>query len=283
MALYITSLSSGSNGNCYYVGNEDEAVLVDAGISCREVTKRLGRLNLDVNKVKAVFISHEHTDHISGLEQLAKKYQLPVYITSGTMQYGSLTIEPHLVKTFSAFEPVKVGGLSITAFPKFHDAEDPHSFIVSYNNINVGVFTDIGYACEHVTNYFKVCHAAFLEANYDVEMLATGGYPFFLKKRITGGKGHLSNLQALQLFLQHRPAYMTHLILSHLSKNNNHPDIVQKLFDTHAGNVKMIVAPRYNETPVYYITSTIAAEGVNIKQRIVKLRKVQTAEQLQLF
>ena len=280
MALYITSLNSGSNGNCYYVGNEDDAVLVDAGISCREVTKRMARLNLDMQKVRAVFISHEHTDHISGLQQLAKKCQLPVYITRGTMQYGSLDIEPHLIKSFSAFESIKIGSITVTAFPKFHDAEDPHSFIVSCSQVNVGVFTDIGYACEHVTHYFKQCHAAFLEANYDVEMLANGGYPYYLKKRITGGKGHLSNLQALQLFTQHRPAFMSHLILSHLSKNNNTPEIVQQLFNKHAGNVKIVVAPRFTETPVYYITGNNG--GVNVTARIVKLRKVQTAQQLQL-
>lgn len=281
MALYITSLNSGSNGNCYYVGNGEDAVLVDVGISCREVAKRMARLNLNMQTVKAIFISHEHTDHISGLEQLSKKYQLPVYITKGTLQYGSLDIDPQLVRSFSAFESIKVGGITVTAFPKFHDAEDPHSFIVSYKQVNVGVFTDIGYACEHVTHYFKQCHAAFLEANYDVEMLANGGYPYYLKKRITGGKGHLSNLQALQLFIQHKPAFMSHLILSHLSKNNNTPEIVQQLFDKHADGVQMIVAPRFNETPVYYITCNNG--GVDISLRVIKLRNVPTAQQLQLF
>lgn len=281
MALYITSLSSGSNGNCYYVGNGEDAVLVDVGISCREVAKRLARLNLNMQTVKAIFISHEHTDHISGLETLAKKYQLPVYITKGTLQYGSLDIDPQLVRSFSAFESIKIGGITVTAFPKFHDAEDPHSFVVSYKQVNVGVFTDIGYACEHVTHYFKQCHAAFLEANYDAEMLANGGYPYYLKKRITGGKGHLSNLQALQLFIQHKPSFMSHLILSHLSKNNNTPEIVQQLFDKHANGVQMIVAPRFNETPVYSITGVNG--GVDVTLRVVKLRSVPTAQQLQLF
>jgi len=281
MALYITSLNSGSNGNCYYVGNGEDAVLVDAGISCREITRRMGRLNLSMQTVRAIFISHEHSDHISGLEQLAKKYQLPVYITKGTMQYGGLDIEPHLVKSFSAFESIKIGSITVTAFPKFHDAEDPHSFIVSYNKVNVGVFTDIGYACDHVTHYFAQCHACFLESNYDIEMLAKGNYPPYLKKRITGGNGHLSNLQALELFKQHRAPFLSHLVLSHLSKNNNKPEIVQQLFDTHAGSVKMIVAPRFGETPVYQITAT--GGGVDVTNRVIKLRSVQTAQQLQLF
>lgn len=281
MALYITSLNSGSNGNCYYVGNGNDAVLVDAGISCREIAKRMARLNLDIQTVKAIFISHEHSDHISGLEQLAKKYQLPVYITNGTMQYGGLNIQPHLVQSFTAFESIKIGSITVTAFPKFHDAEDPHSFIVSYNKVNVGVFTDIGYACNHVTHYFAQCHAVFLESNYDIEMLAKGNYPQYLKKRISGGNGHLSNMQALQLFKQHKAPFLSHLILSHLSKNNNSPEIVEQLFSAHAGNVKMVVAPRFGETPVYYITAT--AGGVDVASRAIKLRSVQSAQQLQLF
>ncbi|MDT3404696.1 MBL fold metallo-hydrolase [Mucilaginibacter terrae] len=196
MALYITSLNSGSNGNCYYVGNEHEAVLVDVGISCREVERRMLRLNLSMQKVKAIFISHEHSDHIRGLTVLSKKYQLPVYITTATMQYGRLFLEENLIQTFKAYEPVQVGGLSISAFPKFHDAAHPHSFVVSYNDVNVGVFTDIGAPCEHLIKHFKQCHAAFLEANYDEQMLAQGNYPYHLKKRITGGRGHLSNKQA---------------------------------------------------------------------------------------
>ncbi|HVX48703.1 MAG TPA: MBL fold metallo-hydrolase [Chitinophagaceae bacterium] len=277
MALYITSLNSGSNGNCYYIGNEDDAVLVDAGISCREVAKRMARLNLSMQKVRAVFISHEHTDHISGVEVLSKKYQLPVYITQGTLQNSVLKIEPHLVKAFSAFNPVTIGGITVTPFPKSHDAKDPHSFIVSYKQVNIGVFTDIGYACQNVVSYFKQCHAAFLESNYDVDMLMNGGYPRHLKARITGGDGHLSNAQALQLFLQHKPAYMSHLILSHLSQNNNTPEIVSRLFSTNAGGVNIIVASRYAETPVYHINGG-GTPGV---AGIVKTSKTYTV--LRLF
>ncbi len=144
MALFITSLNSGSNGNCYYVGNENEAVLVDAGISCGEIEKRMKRLGFSMEKIKAVFISHEHTDHICGLAVLAKKYQLPVYITHATLAFGRLRLDNHLIASFTAHEPINIGNLSITAFPKFHDAADPYSFIIDCNKIKVGVFTDIG-------------------------------------------------------------------------------------------------------------------------------------------
>jgi phosphoribosyl 1,2-cyclic phosphodiesterase len=120
----------------------------------------------------------------------------------------------------------------------------------------VGVFTDIGKPCKNVIQYFKRCHAAFLEANYDEEMLANGNYPYHLKKRISGGLGHLSNNEALQLFVNHRSHLMTHLLLAHLSQNNNSPELVEALFNAHAENVKITVASRFSETEVFHIHST---------------------------
>src|SRR4051812_2755111 len=126
MSLYVASLNSGSNGNCYYVGNEHEAVLIDAGISCREIDKRLARLGLSPRAIKVVFISHEHSDHIKGVEVFSKKYQLPVYITSTTLYAGGLVIPPERTFSFTAYLPVEIAGMSVTAFPKYHDASDPH-------------------------------------------------------------------------------------------------------------------------------------------------------------
>ncbi|HSN10114.1 MAG TPA: MBL fold metallo-hydrolase [Hanamia sp.] len=255
MSLFITSLNSGSNGNCYYVGNETEAVLVDAGISCREIEKRMKRLGLLMEKVKAIFISHEHSDHIKGLPTLVKKYRLPVYITDATRRNGRLDFEENLVKFFIAHETVSIGNLSVIAFPKFHDAIDPYSFVISCNQVYVGVFTDIGKPCKNVIQYFKQCHAAFLEANYDEEMLQNGNYPFHLKKRISGGLGHLSNKEALELFIDHKPHFMSHLLLAHLSQNNNSPEVVEEIFNAHAGNVQITVASRFHETEVFHIRS----------------------------
>lgn len=257
MSLFITSLNSGSNGNCYYVGNQNEAILVDAGISCREVEKRMKRLGLNIQKIKAVFVSHEHTDHIKGICSLVKKYNFPVYITAPTLLQCNFNLEKYLVKSFVANEPVLIGELAITAFSKMHDACDPNSFVSEYNEVNVGVFTDIGTPCKNLIRHFKNCHAAFLEANFDEAMLEEGNYPYYLKKRISGGNGHLSNMQALDLFNQHRPAFMTHLILAHLSKNNNCPVLVQKLFDEYAKGVKIVVASRFEETPLYSIHNSV--------------------------
>jgi phosphoribosyl 1,2-cyclic phosphodiesterase len=270
MSLFISSLNSGSNGNCYYIGTNTDAVLVDAGISCREIEKRMKRLGLKMENVKAIFVSHEHSDHIKGLPVLVKKYQLPVYITPLTMRHGGLTFDDQLVKVFNAHQAVNIGQLYITAFPKFHDASDPYSFIISFKKICVGVFTDIGSPCENLKKYFQQCHAAFLEANYDEEMLEKGNYPFHLKKRIRGGKGHLSNKQALEVFLNHRPHFMTHLLLSHLSKNNNCPDLVHRLFNEHCGNVKVTIASRYQETEVVQIEDEIIASAIPSRKKILK-------------
>ncbi|NVO20781.1 MAG: MBL fold metallo-hydrolase [Bacteroidetes bacterium] len=254
MSLQIASINSGSNGNCYYIGNDRDAVLIDAGISCRETERRMARMGLEIERVKAIFISHEHTDHTRGVEVLSKKYQVPVFITQATHENSYLRIFPHLLNRFKAHEPVSVGELTVKAFPKRHDAMDPHSFVVSGGGLTVGVMTDIGSACEHVTRYFKLCDAAFLEANYDELMLETGNYPVHLKRRIKGENGHLSNRQALQIFLSFKSPKISHLLLSHLSQNNNRPEIVYDLFKRNAGNVHVEVASRYQETGTFLVS-----------------------------
>ena len=253
MSLQIASLNSGSNANCYYIGNNNEAVLIDAGLSCRETEKRMKRLGLDISLVKAIFISHEHADHISGLQVLSKKHRLPVYITNNTLRNSRLEIAKELVYSFLHSESVSIGELSIIPFSKSHDADDPHSFIVSGKNVHIGVITDIGYACKHVIKHFKLCDAVFLESNYCEEMLENGGYPLHLKRRISSNKGHLSNDQALELFLKHKPRDLQLLILSHLSQNNNRPEIVNKMFSENAGGVRIVVASRHKETELFTI------------------------------
>lgn len=277
MSLFITSLNSGSNGNCYYIGNEKEAVLIDAGISCRETEKRMTRLGLSMSNVRAIFVSHEHIDHITGIPGISKKYQLPVFITKNTLQSASVPIEKHLVHLFKAHQPIAIGGLSVTAFLKSHDAIDPHSFIVSQNGVTIGIFTDIGFSCQQIIAHFSKCHAVFLEANYCEDMLNNGNYPYYLKKRISSDNGHLSNSQALELFMKHKGKQLSHLILSHLSKNNNNPDLVSRLFNEKAGDTTVIVASRYGETPLFCIEKGKFV-GENSDNRLSK-----PVQQLSLF
>ena len=278
MSLYIAALNSGSNGNCYYIGNDREAVLIDAGLSCAETEKRMKRLELPVSIVKAIFVSHEHTDHITGIPTLSKKYQLPVYITERTLENSRLRIEKHLVHPFQKETTVSIGDLSVLAFRKSHDASDPHSFMVSGNNVNIGVFTDIGYPGKELIQYFKRCHAAFLEANYCEDMLENGSYPKHLKKRISGKKGHLSNTQALELFRKHKPRHLSHLILAHLSENNNDPKLVHKLFKPYTNDTNIIVASRYEETEIYQVKPVAGVKGLKPNNA-----SQHTHEQLSLF
>ena len=256
--MFISSLNSGSNANCYYIGNQEEGILVDGGLSCRETEKRLKRLGLSIKKIKAIFVSHEHGDHIHGIPALSRKYQLPVYITPETLRQCGLEIKEHLVVNLRAYEPVKIGNLSVIAFPKMHDACDPHSFLVECLSVKVGIFTDIGQPCEHVIRHFQQCHAAFLEANYDEAMLTNGRYPVYLKNRIRGNKGHLSNDQAVELFLGHKPSFMSHLFLSHLSRDNNSPRLVKNTFQKIAGDTEIVIASREKESQLYHIRNPAA-------------------------
>ena len=251
-------------------------MLIDGGISCRETEKRMNKLALPMKRVKAIFVSHEHGDHIYGVARLSKKYQLPVYITSPTLKNGNLTLREELVLPFKAYEPIRIGNLMVTPFPKFHDAADPHSFIVSSDTVNVGVFTDIGRTCEHLVKHFRECHAVFLEANYDEVMLDTGRYPLGLKNRIRDGFGHLSNTQALELFRQHKSRQLSHLFLSHLSKQNNSPKLVKDMFTKMADGTEIVIAPRNKETKLYHIRNI----EVN---RFQKFSGRNTQHQLTLF
>lgn len=251
MSIQFASINSGSNGNCYYVGNNNEAVLVDVGINCREIEKRMKRLVLDVSKIKAIFITHEHTDHVRGLSVFARKYNLPVYISPGTLNKCHGDLGRVFTKPIQHEQEVSIGELVVVPFKKIHDAADPYSFTISNEGYTVGVITDIGMACENVVKHFKTCHAVFLEANYDVEMLNNGRYPYYLKQRIRGGEGHISNDEALELFQQHKSANLEFLILSHLSQENNSPDLVQNIFNAYEGDTTCIVASRYQETGVF--------------------------------
>lgn len=276
MSLFISSLNSGSNGNCYYVGNHEEAVLIDVGLTCKETELRLNRLGLQLPRIKAIFISHEHIDHIKGVEVLSKKHNIPVFISKGTLGNSNLKLKEHLIQGFEADVPITIGSLSIHPFSKHHDAADPFSFTVVHKGTRVAVITDVGHACKNVIYHFSTCNAAFLEANYDEQMLENGHYPLHLKRRIAGNSGHLSNAQALELFVKHRPANISHLLLSHLSQENNEIELVRNLFTKHARSTQVAIASRFQESELF----EIEAKGAIQKNR--KIKVVQTM-QLSLF
>lgn len=245
------ALASGSNGNCYYIANADDAILIDVGINAKHVELRMANLGIAPTTIKAIFITHEHTDHIRGLAVFCKRYQIPVYITAGSYRGSRLQLPENLTHIIRRDEKIEVGSLTICGVPKYHDAQEPCSFLVSNGEINIGVLTDIGRICDNVKDVIRQADVLLLEANYDEELLDTGSYPFFLKNRIRNGWGHLSNYIALETVLACRTSRLRHLILGHLSGQNNKVELVHQTFAPHCRKIKLSIATRYQETELF--------------------------------
>lgn len=228
--IELCAIASGSNGNCYYIGTEEEAVLVDVGVSRKMVLQRMKDRRLSPEKVKAIFISHEHADHTRGVRVLSKVLNVPVYMTKGTFENMWNPNRPGKYGLFEPDIPLQLGAFTIHPFLKQHDAANPCSFRIEVENMSIGVMTDIGEPCNNVRHHFEQCHAVFLETNYDETMLRNGNYPYHLKQRVLSDVGHLSNEQALELAQKHGGNQLEHLLLSHLSGENNTPEIVFNTF-----------------------------------------------------
>ena len=251
--LNVASIASGSNGNCYYLENDHDAVIIDAGISTKQLVERMTRLGLSMSGLKGVFISHEHSDHIRGLDVLTRKHSIPVFMTQKTYSLYGKIIKDSLINFFSPGEQVKLGKLSVHPFLKSHDAVEPCSFSVSSESKTVAVLTDIGLQCENVIAHLSSADAAFLESNYDDRMLRTGFYPAYLKRRISSDVGHLSNTQAAMLALSHASPRLRHVFLSHLSANNNTPELALSTFNHFISqrndlNVEVMLTSRQKES-----------------------------------
>jgi phosphoribosyl 1,2-cyclic phosphodiesterase len=249
--IEICAIASGSNGNCYYIGNEKEAVLIDAGISAKQITARMHERGLNPAKVKALFISHEHSDHMRGARGVNKKMNLPVYLTAKTHNGSYKNLRSDYPKYFAPGDEIEVGELTIHTFLKNHDASEPCSFRVQYQNINIGVFTDIGNPCENVIAHLKLCDGLFLETNYDEKMLWEGSYPYFLKKRVASEHGHLSNDQAFNLLETYAGENLKCVFLSHLSKENNTPEIAFNSMLNLSSRFDIKLTSRYEAGEVY--------------------------------
>ncbi len=249
----ICALASGSNGNCYYIGNESEAVLVDIGIYYRRLIERLDETGLDKDKIKAIFISHEHTDHIQGARVTSKKLGIPVFYTKKTYHK---CYDKNKTDNFGFFEcgtPYTLGSIKVHSFKKSHDAAEPCSFRIETEDGNIGVMTDIGTVDETLQIEFSKCDAVFLETNYDEEMLITGLYPYHLKQRVSSDKGHLSNIQAKKLIENFASGKLRILFLSHISAVNNTRNIVKDTFMPLSEKYKVIITSRQRASEVIKI------------------------------
>lgn len=228
--VQICALASGSNGNCYYVGNGNEAVIVDCGFSNKQLNERLRKVGLSINKIKAVFISHEHTDHVKGMRVISDKNNIDAYITRKTFNKAKPDYRSAKANFFDAGDIIQIGDIKVHTFAKQHDAVDPVSFRIEIEDKNIAVLTDVGEACEIVKGHLIKCDAAFLESNYEHDILYNGPYPYFLKNRVASNKGHLSNLQAVDLLKDEENRNLKTLILSHISAENNSTDAINEAF-----------------------------------------------------
>ncbi len=251
--LEICAIASGSNGNCYYIGNDKDAILIDAGISCKQVLLRMNSKGLNPQKVKAVFISHEHSDHMRGARVLAKRLSIPVWLTAKTYYAAYKNMQPANPRFFIPGASLEAGEFVVHPFLKNHDAAEPCSFRIEYAGKNVGVFTDIGEPCDNVTSHLGMCDAVFLETNYDEQMLRKGPYPWFLKQRVASSRGHLSNNQALDLLEDHRGEHLKYVLLSHLSAQNNTPELALATLNHKPQSYEVRLTSRYEAGEVVVI------------------------------
>jgi phosphoribosyl 1,2-cyclic phosphodiesterase len=250
----LCAIASGSNGNCYYIGNEHDAVLIDAGISARRIIDRMRQQELNPMKVRAIFITHEHADHASGARVLAKRLQVPVFVTSRTFMAMYPNHKPHAPRYYEPGQEITVGTIRVHSFTKNHDAAEPCSFRVESQGIHTGVLTDIGRPCDNVTYHLGQCHALFLETNYDEKMLWEGNYPWPLKQRIASDHGHLSNDQAFELLRDHAGNQLQIVFLSHLSAENNTPDTAFNRFSELHGRYDIRMTSRKTAGEVVRMT-----------------------------
>jgi phosphoribosyl 1,2-cyclic phosphodiesterase len=228
VALRVCVLGSGSKGNCTYIESPAARILIDAGLSAREIERRLRQIGRSPETLDGVLMSHEHSDHIQGVGALARRYKLPVYANAATWQRAQHVVgvvdDP---REFSTGAPFLLKDVVVDPFSLPHDADDPVAFRLSWRRRTMAIVTDLGYPSQLVRERIRGCHLLVLEANHDDAMLKAGPYPWPLKQRIGGKSGHLSNLQSSQLLRDVLHDELEHVVLAHLSEINNRPDLAR--------------------------------------------------------
>lgn len=224
------SVASGSSGNCICLGSDQCHVMIDAGISGKRIEEGMNTYDYTTSDMDGVLITHEHSDHIQGVGVVARKYGLPIYATKGTadaiLQSSSVgKIDPSLFHVIEAGKTFFIGNLEIYPMSISHDAADPVAYLVSDGRHRVGIVTDLGYYDADIVSHMEGLDALLLEANHDIHMLQVGAYPYPLKQRILGERGHLSNETSGQLLGQILHDGMQHILLGHLSKENNYDEL----------------------------------------------------------
>lgn len=226
--LRFSSLGSGSRGNATLVETDQTCIMVDCGFSVIETRRRLARLGKTPADIHGILVTHEHSDHISGVAGLARRFAIPVWMTAGTSVMHADTDIPSL-DWFHGHAAFAIGDLHITPFPVPHDAREPCQFVFSDGVVRLGVLTDTGSITGHIRQVLDGCEALLLECNHDTAMLANGPYPTRLKRRVGGHLGHLSNAQAADLLSSIDVSALKQLAIAHLSDKNNRPELARSV------------------------------------------------------
>ena len=256
--MFQTSvLASGSKGNSILIRTEKSKILLDAGLSGRKIINFINSIELDENKLNAVLISHEHSDHIRGAGIICRKLNIPLYITHLTYSICQVKLGklPAGVVYFSIGKSFKIGDIEVRAFQSSHDAIDGSNFIfkkIGDKKRKLAVATDLGYSSKLMIELLKKSSSIILESNHDIKMLLEGSYPANLKQRIKSRQGHLSNEQAVDVIAKVAHQGLKSVILAHLSEENNHPKKAEQAMRNYLHSIdhelKLIVASQYSST-----------------------------------
>ncbi|MDY6914073.1 MAG: MBL fold metallo-hydrolase [Planctomycetota bacterium] len=253
--MIAASLQSGSNGNCIYVEADGVKLLLDAGISGYQAERRLAMRGRDIRDVDALIISHDHRDHVRCAGVYQRKYGIPIYVTAQTLQAamgrnGLGTLRD--VRCFTAGELLRFGKVAIETIPTPHDSADGVAFVVAAGGRRLGILTDLGCVFDELRAAVGSLDAVFLESNYDPHMLETGVYPRFLKDRISGPGGHISNVEAAELLSSSAGGRLKWACLAHLSEQNNDPQLALATHRKILGRrLPLYAASRYEPTDIF--------------------------------
>ena len=225
MGISFTLLGSGSTGNTTIISDGDTHILVDVGLSGRETAKRLRQHGLEPGNISAIVVSHEHGDHCRGVGPFAKDLDIPVFMTEGAFLNSGMKLDSKKHRQIGSGESFEVYGFLVTSFAVPHDSVDPLGFVIEKDGIKIGIVLDLGYLSNLVLERLKGCDGLIIESNHDVRMLKAGPYPWALKQRVMSRRGHLSNDSVAQYLGNDFDGKAAHVVLAHLSQNNNLPEI----------------------------------------------------------
>ncbi|HUP66230.1 MAG TPA: MBL fold metallo-hydrolase [Thermoanaerobaculia bacterium] len=261
--MIVVPLGSGSGGNCYFFESDGTRVLVDAGFGPRETARRLAAIGESIERINAIVITHEHSDHIHGAEKISRKFGIPIWMTAGTLEASRIDPNEAPVRLFQNNSEFRIGEISVSARRTIHDAADPACFVLEgRDGSRAGIASDLGFADPPVVSHLSDCDVLLFESNHDVDMLRSGTYPWSLKRRILSNHGHLSNDDAMVAVRRMLGPRTRSLCLIHLSEKNNHPSIVQgmaqSILDSLGARIELSIAAQ-----------RLAADPIQVSRRVM--------------